>query len=42
MGHGIAFGISLGTTYPEIEDGLLVTVTEMNTEEDIRCLTNLL
>jgi glycine dehydrogenase subunit 1 len=41
-GKGIAYGIPLGSHYPEIEDGVLMTMTEMNTNEDIRCLTHLL
>ena len=39
---GIAYGIPLAPHYPEIEDGVLMTMTEMNTDEDIRCLTHLL
>ena len=39
---GIAYGIPLRPHYPEIEDGVLMTMTEMNTHEDIRCLTHLL
>ena len=39
---GIANGIPLNSHYPEIEDGVLMTMTEMNTNEDIRCLTDLL
>jgi glycine dehydrogenase subunit 1 len=39
---GIAYGIPLGLHYPEIEDGVLMSMTEMNTNEDIRCLTRLL
>ncbi len=39
---GIAYGIPLKSHYPEIEDGVLMTMTEMNTNEDIRCLTDLL
>ena len=39
---GIAYGIPLRHHYPEIEDGVLMTMTEMNTHEDIRCLTHLL
>jgi glycine dehydrogenase subunit 1 len=39
---GIAYGIPLKPHYPEIEDGVLMTMTEMNTNEDIRCLTHLL
>jgi glycine dehydrogenase subunit 1 len=40
--NGIAYGIPLGPHYPEIEDGVLMTMTEMNTNGDIRCLTDLL
>jgi glycine dehydrogenase subunit 1 len=39
---GIAYGIPLASHYPEIEDGVLMAMTEMNTNEDIRCLTDLL
>lgn len=35
---GIVPGIPIGEHYPEVPDGLLMTVTEMNTNEDIRCL----
>jgi glycine dehydrogenase subunit 1 len=38
-GAGIAAGIPLGPHYPELEDALLMNVTEMNTSEDIQCLT---
>jgi glycine cleavage system pyridoxal-binding protein P len=37
-GKGIVPGIPISTHYPEIADGVLMTVTEMNTNEDIRCL----
>ena len=40
--QGIAYGIPLKSHYPEIEDGVLMTMTEMNTDEDIKCLTHLL
>jgi glycine dehydrogenase subunit 1 len=40
--NGIAYGIPLESHYSEIEDGVLMTMTEMNTDEDIRCLTHLL
>jgi glycine dehydrogenase subunit 1 len=36
--RGIIAGIPIGDFYPEIEDGLLMSVTEMNTKEDCRCL----
>jgi glycine dehydrogenase subunit 1 len=36
--NGIVSGIPIDYHYPEITDGLLMTVTEMNTNEDIRCL----
>jgi glycine dehydrogenase subunit 1 len=36
--NGIVPGIPISSHYPEITDGLLMTVTEMNTNEDIRCL----
>jgi glycine dehydrogenase subunit 1 len=39
---GIACGIPLGPNYPEMKDAVLMTMTEMNTNEDIRCLTELL
>lgn len=39
---GIAAGIPLDADYPELGGGLLMNVTEMNTTEDIRCLTELL
>lgn len=39
MDAGIVPGIPLGDDYPELADGLLMNVTEMNTLEDIRCLT---
>ncbi len=39
---GIACGIPIGSYYPEMKDAVLVTMTEMNTNEDIRCLTELL
>jgi glycine dehydrogenase subunit 1 len=35
---GIVPGIPISSHYPEIADGVLMTVTEMNTNEDIRCL----
>ncbi len=38
-GAGIAAGIPLGPHYPELENALLMNVTEMNTTEDIQCLT---
>ena len=41
-GRGIVAGIPLDDNYPELEGGLLMNVTEMNTIEDIRCLTELL
>lgn len=34
----IAPGVPIEFYYPEIKDGLLVTVTEMNTREDYKCL----
>jgi glycine dehydrogenase subunit 1 len=37
---GIVAGIPLGPHYPELGDCLLTNVTEMNTNEDIRCLTS--
>ena len=37
-GKGIVPGIPISSHYPEIADGVLMTVTEMNTNEDIRCL----
>ncbi len=40
--RGIVAGISLSADYPELEGGLLMNVTEMNTNEDIRCLRELL
>jgi glycine dehydrogenase subunit 1 len=36
---GIVAGIPLDPHYPELENALLMNVTEMNTNEDIRCLT---
>lgn len=36
--RGIIAGIPIGEYYPEIEDGVLVSVTEMNTKEDCKCL----
>ena len=39
---GIVAGIPLGVDYPELKGCLLMNVTEMNTNEDIRCLTELL
>ncbi len=36
--NGIVPGISISGDYPELPDGLLMAVTEMNTEEDVRCL----
>jgi glycine dehydrogenase subunit 1 len=36
--NGIVPGIPIGSLYPEITDGLLMTVSEINTNEDIRCL----
>ncbi|HDP25870.1 MAG TPA: aminomethyl-transferring glycine dehydrogenase subunit GcvPA [Deltaproteobacteria bacterium] len=36
--EGIVPGIRIESFYPEISDGVLVTVTEMNTKEDCRCL----
>jgi len=35
---GIVPGIPIERHYPEIQNGLLVTVTEMNTREDSKCL----
>ncbi len=35
---GIIPGIPISSHYPELEDALLVNVTEMNTKEDCRCL----
>lgn len=40
--RGIAFGIPLEDHYPELENALLVCVTEINTPEDIQCLMELL
>ncbi|HWR68146.1 MAG TPA: aminomethyl-transferring glycine dehydrogenase subunit GcvPA [Desulfomonilia bacterium] len=40
--NGIAAGIPIHDHYPELDDGLLMNVTEMNTNEDILCLTGLL
>jgi glycine dehydrogenase subunit 1 len=36
--NGIVSGVPIDYHYPEITDGLLMTVTEMNTNEDIGCL----
>jgi len=36
---GIVAGIPLDPHYPELENALLMNVTEMNTHEDILCLT---
>jgi len=38
IADGIVPGIPISRHYPEISDGLLVTVTEMNTKEDCACL----
>jgi glycine dehydrogenase subunit 1 len=35
-------GISLGKFYPELNQHLLVTVTELNTRENIDCWANAL
>ena len=40
--RGIVPGVPLAPDYPELEGGLLMNVTEMNTNEDIQCLTELL
>lgn len=40
MEAGIVAGIPLGTDYPELEGCTLLCVTEMNTMEDIACLTS--
>jgi glycine dehydrogenase subunit 1 len=36
--EGIVPGIPLDRDYPEIDDALLVAVTEMNTKEEMKCL----
>jgi len=35
---GIIAGIPIAADYPELPDAVLITVTEMNTKEDLRCL----
>lgn len=40
--NGIVPGIPLEAAYPELGECLLMNVTEVNTSEDIRCLTELL
>jgi len=40
--HGITPGIPIDSDYPELKDGVLMTMTEMNTDEDVGCLMELL
>lgn len=36
--NGILPGIRIEDLYPEIPDGILITVTEMNTKKDLKCM----
>jgi hypothetical protein len=36
---GIVPGIRIENLYPEIPGGQLLTITEMNTEKDLECMT---
>ena len=40
--HGILGGYDLGKDYPELENHMLIAVTEMNTREDIDILVDVL
>ena len=40
--HGILGGVDLSTFYPELKNHLLITVTEMNTREEMDMLCHVL
>lgn len=40
--HGVLGGYDLGQDYPELEDSMLIAVTEMNTREEIDVLVDVL
>ena len=42
LDHGILGGYDLGRDYPELENCMLIAVTEMNTREDIDTLVDVL
>jgi glycine dehydrogenase subunit 1 len=42
LDHGILGGFDLGTVFPELEDHMLIAVTEQNSKDDIDLLVDIL